>query len=138
MNEHETNLIREYVIISYLIKETINELEHLKTARIALKGLLVVAAKASGSRLRDKLRDVQKDLRNCGIHVFIEDDGTEVIYVGTLKNRVKGRFGIKRGVLREDMEKRLHELSGEFMYEDNSPFKFDASFGDPYAKLHKN
>lgn len=133
MNETEINLVREYVHIHYLIKEAVAELDELKLSRISLSGLLVSATKSTGAKLKEKLKDVQKELRTAGIFVKIEDDGGEIIFVCTVKNRVEGRYGIKRVILREEMEKKLMEYANEFMVSDLAPYKVELTFGDPYA-----
>jgi hypothetical protein len=143
MNETEVNLIREYVLIHYLIKEAVETLDTLKSSRISLTGLLVFATKSTGTKLKDKLKAVQSKLRAAGIHVWIEDDGDEIIYVGTAKNGVKGRHGIKRRILREDMEAKLMEYASEFMHGDfnfvvNEPYKVERlPDRDPYEHIKK-
>lgn len=110
MNETEINLIRQYLHIHYLIKEAVSTIEWLPTSRIALSDMLKIGVKLFGGKLRDRLKDTERELRTFGIHVWIEDDGDEVIYVCTNKRGIKGRHGVKRRVLREDMEVTLAEL----------------------------
>jgi hypothetical protein len=120
MNETEINLISQYLHIHYLIKEAVSTIEWLPTSRIALSDMLKIGVKLFGGKLRDRLKATEKELRTFGVHVWIEDDGDEVIYVCTNKRGIKGRHGVKRRVLREDMEVTLlelmdAELSGEYV-----------------------
>lgn len=138
MNEQETNLIREYVHVHYLIKEAVNEIDALKSSRVFMGGLLSKATKMMGSRLKDKLKAIQKELRKTGVHVWIEDDGEEVIFVGTSKNGVKGRHGMKRSILNEDLSGALDKLMKEFMVAEiimSEPYKVEVHRTDPYAKI---
>jgi hypothetical protein len=72
--------------------------------------MLKIGVKLFGGKLRDRLKATEKELRTFGVHVWIEDDGDEVIYVCTNKRGVKGRHGVKRRILREDMEVTLQEI----------------------------
>jgi hypothetical protein len=110
MNENEVALIRQYLHIHYLIKEAVSTIEWLPTSRIALSDMLKIGVKLFGGKLRDRLKDTERELRTFGVHVWIEDDGDEVIYVCTNKRGTKGRHGVKRRILREDMEVTLAEL----------------------------
>lgn len=137
MNETEVSLIREYVQIHYLIKEAVVEIEALKTSRISLRNMLIVGTKLLGTRMKNQLSGIQKELRSLGIHVWIEDDGGEIVFVCTAKNGVKERNGIKRRVLREDMETRLDLLMKEI--EDSQvdmPYKVDMTGGDRYGSSY--
>lgn len=104
MNEHEIELIREYAQLKYLVEEmkaTLNTRVDALTKRLA---------KLSGSMLWNQFKEVEKELRELKIHVWIEDDGGEVIYICTSKNMVKGRHGIKRRIFKEDMLARLDKI----------------------------
>jgi hypothetical protein len=136
MNENEVNLIRQYLHIHYLIKEAVSTIEWLPTSRIALSDMLKLGLKQFGGKLRNRLKDTEKELRTLGVHVWIEDDGDEVVFVCTNKRGVKGRHGVKRRILREDMEVTLQTLmDAEFSKDYTSQYKVMTSAGSEIPRV---
>jgi hypothetical protein len=136
MNENEVNLIRRYLHIHYLIKEAVSTIEWLPMSRIALSDMLKIGVKLFGGKLRDRLKATEKELRTFGVHVWIEDDGDEVIYVCTNKRGVKGRHGVKRRVLREDMVITLAELmETELDHSNDSEYKVMTTAGGEIPRV---
>lgn len=130
MTEKETELIREYVQLKYLVdvaKATLND----------YTGLLKHIAKLAGSVTWQRLKVVEREMRALKVHVWTEDDGGEIIYVGTSINMVKGRYGIKRSILLEDMQKRADMIAESLVEKEHPPYKVEEPKGDPYAHIKK-
>lgn len=139
MGDDEIKLIYEYAHLSYLTKETVAVLDgipHSQMSTVA-KSLLTLVIKHAGRKIRDQLKETQKALRIARIGVWIEDDGSDVIFVRTSKNGSKGRHGIKRSVLRADVEAMLDQLALEIMSSTPRPHKPEGDAVDPYAGINK-
>lgn len=130
MTEKETELIREYVQLKYLVevaKDTLND----------YTGLLKHIAKLAGSVTWKRLKVVEREMRALKVHAWTEDDGGEIIYVVTSVGGVKGRHGIKRTILLEDMQKRADVIAESLVEKEHPPYKVVGVGGDPYAKINK-
>lgn len=123
MNEHETELIRDYVHMDYLLKMASRDMEHIKVSHYYMSGFLQTLLRGIGSDIRNKQKEVKRELLNLKIHVWIEDDGGDIIYICTSKNMVKDKFGMKRQVLYEDMEHTLNRMIDNLLAEPPSKDK---------------
>jgi len=139
MNENEIKLIYAYVHMTYLLKETVSVLDGIPHSQLSSisKSLLTLVIKNAGRKIRDQLKETQKALRIARIGVWIEDDGSDVIFVRTSKNGSKGRHGIKRSALRADVEAMLDQLALEIMNSAPRPYKLQGDATDPYAGINK-
>lgn len=134
MTEQETTLIRDYLLIDYLIKEAVLELDRLKHSAITLKGMLIQATKIIGTRLNDKLRDTRIALSKLGYSVRVEDEGA-LVYVCTTHKGAQKRYPMKREILIEECEIKFGLLMKEFMNDKLEPYKPNMrTFGDQYAQ----
>lgn len=138
MNQNQTELIREWLQLHYLVKEAIDELNELKNSRISMKFIVEAGLKNIGRTMRNRMQEITKSLRASGIHVGVKDEGGELIEVWTVTNGLKDNFMIKRAILREDMDKRMERFMKDL--EDNQvdrPYKPEISSGDTYEDTYK-
>lgn len=133
MNEHETNLVREYVHLSLMVNEAKDKLIEYQDARSSLK---VLYSKTIGTVLSDRLKTVQKELRKSGISAWVEDDGGDIVYVNTNHRGVKESGGIKRRILEEDLADKAASITRELAKIPLKivPYKMERVDRDPYEK----
>lgn len=115
MNELETELLRDYVHLTYLIKEAKSELEFLDDPRMPNRGIRMTMTKMIGGMLADRLKLTQSEMRDEGMFVVkIDDDEKDpLIYVHTSIKRVKQTFPYKRRILQEDLKDKLDSIAKE-------------------------
>ncbi|MDG0791907.1 hypothetical protein OMP38_14400 [Cohnella ginsengisoli] len=115
MNEIETELLRDYVHLTYLIKEAKAELAALDDPRMPNRGIRMKMTKMMGSMFNDRLKLTQSEMRDHGMFVVkIDDDEKDpLIYVHTSIKRVKQSFPYKRKILQEDLKDKLDGIAKE-------------------------
>lgn len=119
MNERETELLRDYVHFTYLLKEAKNDLEMAEDPHTPNRGLRVGISEVIGGYLSDRLKEVQQEMRELQFYVVkIEDDDTgPLIHVHTSLRRVRESFPYKRMILKEDLKAKLDQISNEMFME---------------------
>ncbi|MFC5704404.1 hypothetical protein ACFPVX_24200 [Cohnella faecalis] len=114
MTESELMQIRKFVHLTCLIKVAINTINDLSESRISFKSMPISITKLFGKRIRNDLKELQKEMRANVVHAWLEDNGEDVVYVHTSIKGVNGRHGIKRKILNEDLQDKIEDYANQF------------------------
>lgn len=109
LDEHTTNLIREHMHLTIIVEMCRKELESLKESRVFMKDFNIRIYKMWGRFYSDQLKKVKNELRKLSIATWIEDQG-DIVYVHVTKRGVKERFGVKRRIINEEIEKMFTKM----------------------------
>lgn len=127
-------LIREYVHYNVLIESVKKDIESLQESKMTSKAIPIRMGKSLGSMFRDRLKEIQTELRKNGVHVWYEDAG-ESVYVNTSLKGVKDRREFKRDEIAAELDEKMNDIAKmiENIPHPDVAYKVDGPAKDPYA-----
>ena len=140
MTEDERKLLREYVVLSYIIMDVVSELKRMEKRPQTMQGFVVNVCKDFGRRVRVRQQETRKQLRDMKIYPrILDEDRDGVVIVVSRPGQAAVRYRMQRYELQESVEKRIDELSEEWgnvvITVPQAAYKPNMDVGDPYAHV---
>lgn len=109
----ELTMIRDLVMLPYLITMIQKSIEDMGFSKIALKGLIVRCLEVIMFKISDDYYSLKRELKKRNISVSEEETNDGIMYYRYYCRGYEEKFGIVRETLRSEIAKRLTKYTAE-------------------------